>query len=49
MDAGQITTMMSLDDMSFLVMLLDYVKLVMSLDATLFFCFGDVIGVEQVW
>jgi hypothetical protein len=21
----------------------------MSLDATLFFCFGDVIGVEQVW
>ncbi len=33
----------------FLVMLLDYVWLVMSLDATLFFRFGDVIGVEQVW
>ncbi len=30
-------------------MLLDYVKLVMSLDATLFSVFSDVIGREQVW
>jgi hypothetical protein len=44
MDAGQITKMMSLEDM-FLVMLLDYVKFVMSLDATISF----VIGVQQVW
>ncbi len=33
----------------FLMMLLDYVQLVMSLDATLFFCLGNVVGVEQVW
>jgi hypothetical protein len=39
MDAGQITKMMSLDDMFCLVMLLDYVQLVMSLDATLFLLF----------
>jgi hypothetical protein len=36
MGAGQITKMMSLDAMFFLVMLLDYISLVMSLDATLF-------------
>jgi hypothetical protein len=40
---------MSLDDMCFLVMLLDYIYLVMSLDATIVFRFGYVIGEEQVW
>jgi hypothetical protein len=39
---------MSLDCLFFLVMLLDYVLSVMSLDASLFFSFGDVIGEEQV-
>jgi hypothetical protein len=38
-----------MDDLFYLVMLLDKVELVMSLDATLFSQFGDVIGVEQVW
>jgi hypothetical protein len=30
-------------------MLLDNISLVMSLDASLFYSFGDVIGGEQIW